>query len=228
LVALLLPAVRAAREAARWSVCVNSFRQVSSCLSYFDSAYHRLPAAVRRDEDGRPLSSWRFQLEPFIEGIMIDVDYKERWDAPIQRWLATEPHWLFCWQTDLHSPERLQTNILAITGHGTAFDGDRPVRLGELPRDTILLIATANSGTHWMEPGDLDIDHVPESITQGLYGRGVLVLFADMAIWQLRRDVPLDELKKFFTIEGAKQHDRYQVLGPYAVYRFEQPNPNKA
>jgi hypothetical protein len=36
-------------------------------------------------------------------------------------------------------------------------------------------------------------------------------------VWFLRHDVPLAELREFFTIDGAKRHDREQVLGPYAV-----------
>jgi hypothetical protein len=44
----------------------------------------------------------------------------------------------------------------------------------------------------------------------------VHVLFADEAVWFLDRDVALEDLKKFFTIEDAKQYEREQVLGPYA------------
>jgi hypothetical protein len=66
-----------------------------------------------------------------------------------------------------------------------------------------------------MEPGDLPIDKISASITQGLDGGGLCVLFADGSVSFVRADVPLDDLRKFFTIEGAKQHRREEILGPF-------------
>lgn len=34
-------------------------------------------------------------------------------------------------------------------------------------------------------------------------------------MWYLRNDVPFDDLRKFFTVAGAKTHDRDRVLEPY-------------
>jgi len=215
LVAIVLPAIRTGRLRGRLRQRMTNMRVVWGSLRWFDDLYG-LPPPVHRDEAGRPLSSWRFQVVPFLEGIMIDVDYSERWDAPIHRWLATRPHGCFCFGQGADPSTQLDTNLMAITGRGTAFEEDRAVRLADLDRDTILLIEVANSGIHWMEPGDVDVEAVPESITQGVDGIGVLVVFADGAVWLVRPDVPLSELKKFFTIEGAKRYDRDQVLGAYA------------
>ena len=112
----------------------------------------------------------------------------------------------------------MDTNVVAITGPGTAFEEGRVVKRKEIAPDTILAIEIARSGVRWAEPGDLDIEHIPESITDGVEGRGVHVIFADGAVWFLRADVPLDELKKFFTIEGAKRYHREQALRPYALW----------
>jgi hypothetical protein len=38
--------------------------------------------------------------------------------------------------------------------------------------------------------------------------KGVYVGFADGAVWFLRRDMPLDGLERFFTINGAGGNDR--------------------
>jgi hypothetical protein len=213
--ALVWPAIEGARLRARINGRVQNMCYVWGGLKWFDDSYG-LPPPVRRDEAGRPLSSWRFQITPYLEGMMIDIDYNERWDAPIHRWLARRPHACFCYGQGSDPVKQLHTNLVTITGHGTAFEEDRTVRLADLAGDTILLIEMADSGIHWMEPGDLDVEDVPESITRGVDAVGVLVVFADGAVWLLRPDVPLSELKKFFTIESAKRYDRDEVLRPYA------------
>lgn len=108
-------------------------------------------------------------------------------------------------------------NVVVITGPGAPFDGQRICRLTDIDSDTILAIEVADFDRHWMEPGDLSLDEASETITRGLDGDGVHVLFADVSVWYLRADVPLPDLKKFLTIAGAKQYDREQVLGPYVV-----------
>jgi hypothetical protein len=148
---------------------------------------------------------------------MIDADYEDRWDAPANRWFATNPWYHYCWRPDLPHPRNLHTNLVAITGPGTAFDDEHVVRVQDLDPDTILFIDTADSGTHWMEPGDLHVDQVPPSIVRGIDGAGVHVAFADGSVWFLDADVPLADLKKFFTIAGARRYDREQVLAPYPV-----------
>ncbi len=213
---LLFPAVRAARIAARRLERARCLRLVGLALHNFHDNYRRLPLAVRRDEEGRPLSSWRFQLSVYVEGWMRDIALDKRWDDTENEWLTGEPLYCYCLQ-DLHdappSSDRLHTNVVAITGPGTAFDGDRECRLEDIDSDTILAIEIAESGTPWAAPGDLSIDEVDASILEGLDGLGVLVLFADGEVWFVRSNTRFEDLKKFFTIEGAKKHDREQVLG---------------
>jgi len=147
---------------------------------------------------------------------MRKIEYDQRWDDPVNQWLTTSPWHAFCWWSDENG---VHTNVVAITGRGTAFEEGRVVRLKDIPPDTILVVEIAKSSICWAEPGDLDIEHVPESLARGVDGGGVHVLFADAAVWFLRADVPLGELREFVTIEGAKRYDREQVLRPYAIYR---------
>jgi len=213
----LVPVIRDARRAARSTQHTNDLKQIGLAIHNFEDWNKRLPPAVRRDKAGRTLSSWRFYILPFVEGIMMETHYDKRWDDPANRWFSSHPFHVYCWSWENDVPESLNTNVVAITGPGTAFNGDRPIRIQDIPPNTILAIEIAESGIHWMEPGDLPIDQVPDSITQGMEGDGVHVLFADASVWILRPDVPLEDLKKFFTIEGAKRYDRDQILGPYAV-----------
>ena len=69
LVTLLLPAVQAAREAARMSVCKNNLRQLGIALLNYDSAHDVFPLGVYSGlgqfrEDGY---GWASKLLPFME-----------------------------------------------------------------------------------------------------------------------------------------------------------------
>src|SRR5436309_888009 len=80
LIALLLPAVQAAREAGRRMQCKNNLRQLAlACHNHHDT-YQFLPSGGRgwwyhvQYKDGAPLVApkqnvgWGFQILPFLEG----------------------------------------------------------------------------------------------------------------------------------------------------------------
>jgi organic hydroperoxide reductase OsmC/OhrA len=73
LIALLLPAVQAAREAARRATCMNNLTQIGVALQNYQSAHGALPAGVT-DKQGPIHSvaqgyhmSWMVQLLPYLE-----------------------------------------------------------------------------------------------------------------------------------------------------------------
>ena len=43
------------------------------------------------------------------------------------------------------------------------------------------------------------------------------MLFADGEAWVLSDELPISNLCKFFTLSGAQQFNRDQLLGPYRV-----------
>lgn len=63
LVALLLPAVQSAREAARRSQCANNLRQTSLAVMLFTDAYGRFPVGANLSEG----SMWTAFILPFME-----------------------------------------------------------------------------------------------------------------------------------------------------------------
>jgi hypothetical protein len=219
LAAALIPLTNTARRAARHQQRVNNLKQIYLALANFDDVYRRLPPPVRSDEAGRPLCSWRFQILPFVEAMMNRLDFGDRWDDPSNRWLLNMYHPIYCWSTDRGAGGLRCTNVAAITGPGTAFDCERTVRLGEIPANTVCLIEIHDSDTYWMEPGDLRVDNITESIVRGIDGDGVHVLFADGTVWFISADVPFNNLRKLFTTKGAAANDRERLLGPYALRR---------
>jgi prepilin-type N-terminal cleavage/methylation domain-containing protein len=70
LVALLLPAVQAAREAARRTQCANQLRQIGLAILNFEDGNRRFPAGST--SEGTPIngpysSTWTVDILPFIE-----------------------------------------------------------------------------------------------------------------------------------------------------------------
>jgi hypothetical protein len=197
------------------------FKWIGTSLLTFADANGRLAPAVRKDKDGRPLSSWRFQILPFIQSWMGVpwMEFGEPWDSPANEYWAHLHNRIYCWSSKEGSPDQFHTNVVAITGPGTPFEEGRQIRTQDLPGSTILVVEIAHSGIHWAAPGDLSLDNVPVSLVQGVEGDGFHVYFADGQTWFLSADVPLEDVKKFFTIAGAKEHDREQLLGRYALSR---------
>ena len=79
LIALLLPAVQAAREAARRSQCVNNLMQLAIALQNYESAHEVLPPGVVNatgpilNAEGLP-RGWMVKILPFIEQRNRSVD----------------------------------------------------------------------------------------------------------------------------------------------------------
>jgi hypothetical protein len=152
--------------------------------------------------------SWRFELIPYLES---RPDYSEITTTPIKD-LGTNA--LFCFPYPGAQPTAF-TNILAVTGTDCAFDQARQTSIRDLDSDTILLIESRSSMIHWADPGDfrVDVDQCDMPSVQPCFHVG----FADGSVWRMRKDTPMDCLKPFFTIAGAKQYDRFAVLERYRV-----------
>lgn len=84
LVALLLPAVQAAREAARRNSCLNNLKQIQlGCLNY-ESTYGELPSGATIEDrvtvGNRGVGMYIIIL-PFIEDVALDTGLKTLFDA---------------------------------------------------------------------------------------------------------------------------------------------------
>ena len=73
LVALLLPAIQAAREAARRTQCINNMRQLGLANQMHHDAYKYLPVDINAQNNVRP--TLYLQMLPFMEGSTIKDAY---------------------------------------------------------------------------------------------------------------------------------------------------------
>ncbi len=67
LVALLLPAVQAAREAARRMACINNLKQISLSLLNYEATFGALPSGGLATDSGGYGHSWWVRILPVIE-----------------------------------------------------------------------------------------------------------------------------------------------------------------
>lgn len=218
LVALMLPAVQAAREAARRVQCMNNLKQIGLALHCYHDTFGCFPPAYIPDENGRPKHSWRVLILPYLEkGYLYDMyDFDEPWDSPGNLVLLDMMPDVYRCLSDGDDVSS-ETSYMMIVGPGTISDGPTPCRLRDV-RDglsnTIAVVEVAHSRTNWLEPQDLDSTTLSYKINDPLGGGissnhpdGANILFADGSVRFVNDTTSSDEVAAMSTIAGGEETD---------------------
>jgi prepilin-type processing-associated H-X9-DG protein len=161
MIALLLPAVQAAREAARRAQCTNNEKQIGLAMHNYNAAYDVLPPPAILGKDGKPLLSWRVAILPFIEEEVLYKQFHldEPWDSEHNKTLiAKMPPTYVC--PSLTNPPPGMTTYRVYVGKGAAFDNPKGRKLGDVQdglSNTIGLVE-AKEPVIWTKPEDLLFD----------------------------------------------------------------------
>ncbi len=217
LVALLLPAVQAARGAARRNQCANNVRQIGLALINYESVYGRFPPAYLADENGTPMHSWRVLILPFLEenGLYDQYDFDKPWDSPENLELTQYCPPAFRCPSDATGPGSTNTSYLGIEGPGMFFDGTKARKIGEIKDGTsrtIMVAEVENSAVHWSQPVDLDTTQSTFTIGSGRpneigssHRNGANVVYSDCHItFVATGSMPPESLKAECTIAGGE------------------------
>lgn len=193
LVALLLPAVQAAREAARRTTCSSNLKQIGLAMHNYHDTYKTFPPAFIPDEDGEPERSWRVLVLPFLDTQTLyeRYDFNESWDAPENQFaVATDLSTYRCPSDPDSVPT--ETSYVLLTGPGTIFEEGKQPSIRNIldgTANTIMAVELSGANINWCEPKDLDIaDFVAmfgpnqASNSRSSHLGGLNVLMADGAV----------------------------------------------
>ena len=201
LVTLLLPAVQAAREAARRITCSNNIRQVGLATLNYESANQRFPP---QEQNGL---SWRVYILPYLghEQLFDQFKLDQPWDSPHNRKLIKKMPMAYSSPSVALQPGK--TVYLGIAGENTAFGKD-PLQFSDITdgTSTTAMIVEVNP-THaveWTKPQDWTPDE--RNPMDGL-GRvnpgGFIVTLMDGSTQFLSNQTDPEVWKSMWSISGG-------------------------
>ena len=215
MVALLLPAVQAARDAARRAQAMNSLKQVILAMHMHHDATGAFPAQAICDAEGRPLLSWRVALLPYLgeEALYREFHLDEPWDSDHNRpLLARLPAVFADPSADAESVRAGLTTLQVMTGEGTPFaePGVRPkfrdISDG-LSRTFAVVEVSPDRAVPWSRPDDHRFDRALPLDGLGNPDRvGGLFLGAmfDGSVRSFTPNLPADTFRALVTPAGGE------------------------
>ena len=208
LVALLLPAVQAAREAARRSQSTNNMKQIGLAMHNYHDTYKRFPARASFDDGGKPLLSWRVHILPFIEQQPLYEQFHldEPWDSEHNKTLI--PLMPQVYRNPSSGPDPSLATYVVPTGEGTLFDGQEGTKIAEITDGTsgtiMALAVNPEAAVTWTRPDDWEYD--ADDPLAGLgkaHPGGFIVLLADGSVRFISATVDPTMFRALLTKSGG-------------------------
>ncbi len=208
LIAIMLPATRRVRPAARRTQCKNNLKQIGLALYNYHDTYHAFPPAFTIDAYGRPLHSWRTLILPYLDqqSLYEKIDLAKAWDDPVNAEAFKTNLAVFrCPSTDC---PMYHTTYMAVVGSRSCFQPTEPRSLSEITdnrSETLMVIEVASDKTvHWMAPVDTNEQFVLgfEPKTKFAHPGGLQALLADGAVRFLSANLDTAVRRALISIDG--------------------------
>ncbi|MBN2579458.1 MAG: DUF1559 domain-containing protein [Pirellulales bacterium] len=213
--ALLLPAIQAAREAARREVSKNNMKQIALALHIYLDAHKCFPPAYSTDPSGKPLLSWRVLILPCLdEGELYDQFHlDEPWDSDHNKQLIARMPRVY--QNPNGSVGEGKTHYLTVRGLNTIFPGKEKIKVtgvtDGLSKTVMTVEVPAEKAVIWTKPDDFEYNE--QNPLKGLTGwrPGIFLAgFADGAVQAITNSIDPTVLKALFTRNGREETSGYQ------------------
>jgi prepilin-type N-terminal cleavage/methylation domain-containing protein len=228
LVALLLPAIQAAREAARRSQCMNNMRQLGLAQQMHHDAYKYLPVDINAQNNVRPVLY--LQMLPFMEGSAI----KEAYNFSVA---ATNPANLALLSREepmLHCPSS-ESFLMVVAGAGED-GGDRKASYGfnyGYGTYAQLTMDKKRRGPYWANPGvsasgTFDADAKKEFYRYTKDNTGQSINFKRISDGLANTYLQMEMLQVPSEVEPNDRRGRVWIFNPAAYQINTRMSPNSA
>jgi len=199
LVALLLPAVQQAREAARRTQDKNSLKMIGLAMHNYHDVHNTFPARANYDKSGKPLLSWRVHLLPFLDQNELYEQFHldEPWDSEHNLTLVAQMPEVYR-SNSFSDPGK--TVFLTADGTDTMMEGSKSIRFADVTDGTsntiFVMEVNPENAVTWTLPEDLPFD--PEDPAAGLgqiRSQGFQALFTDGSVRMIPVEIAEEILK---------------------------------
>jgi type II secretory pathway pseudopilin PulG len=204
LAALSLPAVQAARTAAKRAQSQNHLKQIGIALHNYHDVHKKFPPPYVADENGKPLYSWRVLILPYLEqGPLYDRwDKTKAWDSPEN--MALSNTIIEAYRSPADDGPPTGTNYFVAVGPDTMFPPDKAINFSDIrdgTSNTIAVFETKGISGNWAAPIDPQFDQLSLQFGnapgqfQTVYPGGTNVLMADASVRFISQSIGSDTLK---------------------------------
>lgn len=154
--------VEDARGQAHRAVRMGQLKSIGMALHNYHATYGSFPPAYTADDQGRPLTSWRVLILPWLEekALYDRYDQTQPWNSPVNRPLIREiPHAYL--DRAAARPDQGYTPFLAIVGQETPINPQghsAELAVGTDWGSEIMLIHSQPHAVPWSKPEDFSPD----------------------------------------------------------------------
>jgi len=215
LIALLLPAVQAAREAARRMQCTNHMKQIGIALHNYHDEYKSFPPVYTTDENGKPLHSWRVLMLPYFEqgALYENIRLDEPWDSDYNKQFHGRAPSVFRCPSATGDMSGMASYSVVVGAESYPVDTEDRLSFGNITDGTsnTIFLVERKTPVCWMDPTqEITFEKACEGVNvsaDGLGGNhtgGMNICLFDGSVSFISNTIDLRTLRAILTWKGGE------------------------